>query len=209
MPYPVAVAIEPQVGNRNRLTTLFRLVLAIPHLILVGGPGFVFGARLSRSGWALGGENGLLGAVIFFLAFASWITILVSGLHIAGIREITAYYMRWKLRATAYFMLLTDRYPPFGDGEFPAALTIVDPTAPRRRLTVAFRLLLAIPHFIVLAFVTIVWCIATIIAWFAILFTAAYPEGLVTFSVGVVRWYFRLEAYILLMVDEYPPFSLQ
>ena len=75
-------------------------------------------------------------------------------------------------------------------------------------MTVLLRILLAIPHFIVLAFVLFGWCVTTIVAWFAILLTGAYPEALYTFGVGALRWALRVEAYMLLMVDEYPPFSL-
>ena len=79
---------------------------------------------------------------------------------------------------------------------------------PRNRLTVAFRLFLAIPHFIALTFVLLAWCLTTVAAWFIILFTGAYPSGLYEFGVGALRWRLRVEAYMLLMVDEYPPFSL-
>jgi Domain of unknown function (DUF4389) len=75
-------------------------------------------------------------------------------------------------------------------------------------LTVAVRLILAIPHFIVLTFVLLAWFFITIGAWFSILFTGAYPASLYDFAVGALRWRLRVEAYTLLMVDEYPPFSL-
>jgi hypothetical protein len=51
------------------------------------------------------------------------------------------------------------------------------------------------------------WLLTTIAAWFIILFTGAYPAGLYDFSVGALRWRLRVEAYLLLLVDEYPPFS--
>ena len=208
MAYPVSVTVERAIANRNRLTTAFRLILAIPHLILVGGVGIGIASHRD-SGTTIGGEGGLLGAVAFFLAIVSWFTIVIGGTHIAGIRQFTAFYLRWRVRALAYFMLLLDPYPPFGDAPYPASMEIVDPTGPRDRLTVAFRLLLAIPHFIVLVFIFVGWGIVTIIAWFAILFTGSYPEGFHNFSVGALRWLLRVEAYVLLMVDEYPPFSLE
>lgn len=98
-----------------------------------------------------------------------------TGTHIAGVREFTAYYLRWRVRALAYLMLLEDAYPPFGDGPYPASFEIADPPAARDRLTVAFRLLLVIPHFIMLVFLMLAWALATVVAWFAILFTGAYP----------------------------------
>ena len=69
------------------------------------------------------------------------------------------------------------------------------------------RLLYVIPHAIVLFFLLIAWFVTTVIAWFAILFSGNYPSGLYEFGVGVMRWQVRVEAYVLLMRDEYPPFS--
>src|SRR5215471_9831242 len=135
MSYPVSVTVEPHLEGRNRLTTAFRLILAIPHLILVGGVGIGIASHRD-SGTTIGGEGGLLGAVAFFLAIVSWFTIVIGGTHIAGIRQFTAFYLRWRVRALAYFMLLLDPYPPFGDAPYPAALEIVDPAEPRDRLTV-------------------------------------------------------------------------
>jgi hypothetical protein len=116
--------------------------------------------------------------------------------------------MRWRVRALAYLMLLEDGYPPFGDAPYPASIEIADPAGQRDRLTVGLRILLAIPHFIVLFFVVLAWCFTTIAAWFTILFTGAYPQGLYEFGVGALRWLLRVQAYLLLLVDDYPPFSL-
>ncbi len=207
MAYPVSVDVVPQVEQRNRLTTAFRLILAIPHVILVGGIGIGLSYRRENTSM-LGGEAGLLGAVATFMAIVSWFTILIAGLHITGIRQFTTFYMRWRVRALAYLMLLVDPYPPFGDMPYPASIDIVDPIGPRDRLTVAVRFFLAIPHFIVLAFVLLAWGVTTIVAWFAILFMGTYPQGLYQFGVGVLRWRLRVESYLLLLVDDYPPFSL-
>ena len=88
MPYPVSVSVEPSLANRNRLTTAFRLILAIPHLILVGGVGLGVASR-GNSRTAVGGEGGLLGAVAIVLAIVSWFTIVFAGRHIIGIRQFT------------------------------------------------------------------------------------------------------------------------
>jgi hypothetical protein len=85
----------------------------------------------------------------------------------------------------------------------------VDPAGPRDRLSVALRIFLVIPHIILLLFVVIGWSLTTIAAWFIILFTGAYPKGLYDFGVGALRWTLRVQAYLLLLVDEYPPFSLE
>ena len=209
MPYPVTVSVEPALANRNRLTTFFRLILAIPHIILVGGVGLSIATSQNESSTTSGfGEGGLLGAVAGFLAIVSWFTIVIAGTHIAGIRQFCSFYLRWKTRATAYLMLLEDAYPPFGDAPYPTSVEIVDPVGPRERLTVFFRLILAIPHFIVLFLIFIAWCFTTILAWFVILFSGSYPAGMYRFAAGSLRWLVRVEAYLLLLVDEYPPFSL-
>jgi hypothetical protein len=207
MPYPVSVSLEPLLTRRNRLTTAFRLILAIPHLILVGGIGLGF-ASSGDSRTTFGSEGGLLGAVAGLLAVVSWFTILLAGAHIIGIRQFTAFYLQWRVRALAYFMLLEDAYPPFGDAPYPASIQIVDPPRRRNRISVALRLILAIPHLIVLALVLLAWGFTTIAAWFIILFTGSYPQGLYEFGVGALRWRLRVETYLLLMVDDYPPFSL-
>jgi len=209
MAYPVAVTIEPLLVNRNRLTTAVRVLLAIPHLILVGGLGL--GSAVRRGGgtaFTFGGETGLLGAAAFCLAIVSWFTIVVTGTHIAGIRDFTRFYLRWRVRALAYLMLLEDQYPPFGDGPYPAAITIDDPVGPRDRLTVGFRLILVIPHAIALVFLVIAWWLTAVLSWILILTTGEYPRGLYQFAVGVLRWFLRVESYMLLLVDTYPPFSL-
>jgi hypothetical protein len=208
MPYPVSVTLEPSLTNRNRLTTAFRLILAIPHLILVGGLGLGAASQGGDSRTTVGSEGGLLGAVAIFLAIVSWFTIVFAGTHIIGIRQFTAFYLRWRIRALAYFMLLEDAYPPFGDAPYPASIEIADPTTPRNRVSAGLRLLFAIPHLIVLFFVVLAWGFTTIAAWFIVLFTGSYPQGLYEFGVGALRWRLRVEAYMLLMVDEYPPFSL-
>jgi hypothetical protein len=209
MAYPVSITIERQLSDRNRLTTAFRLILAIPHLIVVGGvgAGFAFYNGGGRNATSLGGETGLLGGIASVLAIISWFTIVFVGEHYTPIRRYTRFYLRWRVRALAYFMLLADRYPPFGDEPYPATLVFEEPTRPRDRLAVGLRLILAIPHFIVLFFVVCLWWVTTVFAWFTILITARYPLGLYDFGTGAMRWLIRVEAYVLLMIDDYPPFS--
>ena len=91
MPYPVSTAIEPQLADRNRLTTAFRLILAIPHLILVGGVGVGFAANSSRRDvLSFGGETGLLGSIALLLAIVSWFTIVITSEHYTPIRRYHA-----------------------------------------------------------------------------------------------------------------------
>ena len=208
MAYPVSITVQPLLAPRNKLTTAFRLVLAIPHLFLVGGIGFsmVFRTRTDNV-TSLGPETGLLGFVAGVLAVVSWFTILISREHIAGIRAYTKFYVRWRVRALSYLMLLQDQYPPLGDAPYPSSVTIIDPERARDRLSVGLRIVLAIPHFIVLVFLMTAFWMTTIAAWIAIVISGRYPKGLYEFGVGALQWLVRVEAYLLLLIDEYPPFS--
>lgn len=208
--YPVKLVLQPQLEERNRLTTAFRFFLAIPHILLVGGPIMTLSWGLNDSGAGLEwGATGLLGAVACLISVIAWFAILFTGRHPKGLWDFAAYYMRWRVRAISYLMLLRDDYPPFGDDAYPAEIVLPSPEGERDRVGVAFRLVLAIPHFIVMWFLSVAWGVTTAIAWIAILFTGKYPEGLYGFAMGVFAWGVRLEAYILLMRDEYPPFTLR
>jgi hypothetical protein len=213
VPYPVSIEVQPAHTNRNRLTVAFRIILAIPHLLLIGGIGMGFALQSGRpgtgTGTSFGSETGLLGAVAYILAIVTWFAIVIGGRDIPAIRQYTVFYLRWRVRALSYLMLLGDAYPPFGDDPYPASLAFVEPEGPRRRLSVGFRLILIIPQLIVVGLLTVAWWLTSFVAWLAILFTGHYPEGLYQFSVGVLRWFIRVEAYLLLLVDEYPPFSFE
>ena len=210
--YPVQVHVDPALDGRDRLTTAFRLLLAIPHLLLVGGP--IAGAFSwtwsgdQRQSYQWGAGGGVLGAVAGVVAVIAWFAILFTGRHPEGLWNLVSFYLRWRVRAVAYTALLRDEYPPFGDGPYPVTLELRKPELARNRWSVAFRLILAIPHLVAVWALGIAWAFTSIVAWFAILFTGRYPESLYHFAVGVLRWSTRVEAYLLLLHDEYPPFSL-
>ena len=209
--YPVDVSIESKLIGRNRLTTLFRPLLAIPHLLLVGGP-VAFAATWfpsDDSGLHLGAGVGALGAVAGVCAMIAWFAIVFGAKHPTELWKLSAFYLRWRVRAVAYLTLLRDEYPPFGEGEYPVTLQLPTPDAERERLSVALRPLLVIPHLIVLWLLGIGWAVLTCIAWFSILIFGTYPKPFFGFSVGVLRWGTRVEAYMLLLRDEYPPFSME
>lgn len=196
-PYPVRFLAPPSADSRNRLTVAFRPFLAIPHIILIGP---IWSPR--------GGGPGLLGAAAYFLAIVNWFSVVFTGALVPGIREFALFYLRWRARATAYQGMLVDPYPPFSDATYPTGIDVEEPVTPRDRLSIAFRAILAIPHLIALFFVLVAWCLISIVAWFAILFTGRYPAELYAFAAGALQWVLRVEAYLLLLVDEYPPFDL-
>jgi len=192
----------------DRLTTFFRLIWAIPILIIVGlltatGNETVVtetGEQVTTSGGGIVG--GLFAATLLMLLFRQryprwWFDFA---------RELT----RFEARIGAYLALLTDQYPSTVD-EQAVHLEIDYPDAERdlNRWLPLVKWLLAIPHYIVLVFLALGALLVVIIAWFAILFTGRYPRALFDYVVGVGRWSLRVQAYAFLLVtDRYPPFSL-
>lgn len=85
---------------------------------------------------------------------------------------------------------------------------IVDQPAKRSRLTTFFRLILAIPWLIVFYVLEIIATIVVILAWFVLLFTGRWPQGMYDFTVGVLRFYARTIGYLVLLSDDFPPFGL-
>jgi Domain of unknown function (DUF4389) len=81
--------------------------------------------------------------------------------------------------------------------------------ARQSRATVALRIILAIPHFVVLYFLGVAVSVVAIIGWFGALFTGRLPDFAAVYLSGYVRWYCRVAAYLLLLTDEYPPFVFQ
>ena len=208
----IGIELAPALDQRDRLTSVFRLILAIPHLILVGGPvalalSFVLGPHPERDlEWGAGG--GVLGVGVLMIAVIGWFAIVFTGQMPRGLWDLSAFYMRWRVRAAAYIALLRDEFPPFGDGSYPVQLELPPYPVKRDRLTVAFRVILGLPHLLMVWLLGVAWFASTIFAWFAILFTGRYPRSLYAFAIGVLRWSTDVEAYLLLLHDEFPPFSL-
>ena len=97
--------------------------------------------------------------------------------------------------------------PPAGAGDYPAQGDATRQEEYNRFLPLV-KWLLAFPHYIVLLFLLIGAAIAIFISFFAVLFTRKYPRGLFDYVVGVFRWAWRVNSYVYLLVDPYPPFSL-
>ncbi len=118
--------------------------------------------------------------------------------------------LRFSNRIAAYLALMDDRYPST-DEQQAVALDFDYPDAKQElnRWLPLVKWLLAVPHYILLVFLSIAALAAVILAWFAILFTGRYPRGLFDFVLGVLRWGNRVNAYAFILVtDQYPPFRL-
>ncbi len=202
--YPVTFSVDYPERELNRLTTGFRLIVAIPILIVLaalGGEGAHYGNQQS---WAFGGGAGGL------LFLAPLLMILFRQKYPRWWFDWNLELLRFQNRVGVYLALMDDRYPSTDERQS-VQLELPYPDAERdlNRWLPLVKWLLAIPHFILLVFLWLAAVVAVIIAWFAILFTGRYPRGLFDFVVGVGRWGLRVQAYaILLVTDRYPPFSL-
>jgi hypothetical protein len=201
--YPVTFTVDyPE--QLDRLTTAFRIIWVIPIAIIL--------LLISNSSSGTAGEEAAQATTIS----AGGILFLPTLLMLLFRRKYPGWWFDWNLQLTrfsarvgAYFALLRDEYPAT-DEEQAVHLEIDPPDAEQlNRWLPLVKWFLAIPHFIVLFFLAIAVIVVTIIAWFAILFTGRYPEGMFRFVVGVMRWAYRVQAYALILTtDRYPPFSL-
>lgn len=206
--YPARLEVDYQ-ERHNRVTTLFRVILSIPILIVLT----VLTASTAETVYDDRGEvvsTTTSGGITAGLFLATLLMIVFRKRYPRWWFDFALELTRFSTRIGAYLGLLTDRYPSTVE-EQSVHLEIDYPDAERdlNRWLPLVKWLLAIPHFLVLIVLSVAAAIAVVIAWFAILFTGRYPRGLFDFVVGVGRWWLRVQAYaILLVTDRYPPFSL-
>ena len=203
--YPVRFSVDYPDRALNRVTTGFRIFVAIPILVVLGA---VSGETWQ---WSYGrGSTAVAAGAGGLLFFAPLLMILFR-------RKYPRWWFDWNLelqrfsnRVGAYLALMDDRYPSSTDGQS-VHLEYDYPDAARdlNRWLPLVKWFLAIPHYIVLIFLDIAAVIVLIVAWFAILFTGRYPRGIFDFVEGVIRWHNRVLGYALTLVtDRYPPFRL-
>jgi hypothetical protein len=186
--YPFSVDVDAA-APQNRLSVLLRILYVIPHAIIMY----------------------FLQLAMGVIAFIAWFAILFTGQYPQGMMQFSVNAMHWWTRYTGYTYLLTDKYPPFAmgaDANYPIRLAGDGTIEGRNRLTVFFRYFMLIPHAIVLAVLGLVGGVLILVAWIAALFTGSVPAGIHNFLAGLLRWTTRVGAYMLLLTDEYPPFSL-
>jgi hypothetical protein len=202
--YPATLIIDYPDRALNRLTTFFRIFTVIPIAIIL--------FLVSAGNFDLSGMNGWA-----WVYAAGGILFLPPLLMILFRQKYPRWWFDWNIaltkfgiRVATYIGLLTDVYPST-DEEQAVHIEIPYPDVPKdlSRGLPLVKWFLAIPHYIVLAFLGIAAIVCVVIAWFAILFTGRYPRGLFDFVVGVSRWGLRVAAYsFLLTTDRYPLFSL-
>jgi small-conductance mechanosensitive channel len=204
--YPVQFSVEYPDRELNRLVTAFRIIVAIPILIVL---------TAVSSGWAGWGWGDWEGGGT--AAGAGGLLFLPVLLMIVFRQKYPRWWFDWNLellrfenRVVAYLALMDDRYPSTDERQ---AVTLEFPYPDAKqelnRWLPLVKWFLAIPHYIVLIFLMLAAFVAVVIAWFAILFTGRYPRGLFDFVLGVMRWGNRVQAYAFILVtDRYPPFQL-
>ncbi len=201
--YPVQFSVDYPDRPLNRLTTLFRLIMVIPILIVAGLiPGFV------NSGQASGSEQAAISIPLVWLPL---VLILVFR------HKYPRWWFDWNLelsrfvyRIEVYVLALRDEYPSTDDHQaVHLDIAYPDAQADLNRWLPLVKWFLAIPHYIVLAILAILAFIAVILGWIMVVITAQYPRALFDFIVGVIRYGARVQAYaFMLTTDRYPPFRL-
>ena len=188
--YPVTYEADNPGEGRNRLTTFFRYIVAIPWLIVVG----------------------LYGFVASIAVIVAWFALVFTGQYPEGIYNFVAGYVRLHARVNAFIHLATDEWPPFDGNDnpsYPVRAGIPPPKPEYSRVKAGFRLIIGIPV-ILLAYVqTLIAYVIAIIAWFAILFTGRLSDGLFDPLRSALAYVTRATAYFALLTEDYPPFTLE
>jgi hypothetical protein len=214
--YPIDV-ILPGPAPQARWRTFFRIFIAIPALLLsaaLGGGGSFSGSYANGNrGYRGQGGGGALGAVC---AFLGWFASLARGTMPKGLRDAGAFGTGYTAQVLSYLLFVTDRYP---NADPTAMLSSVERPPQHQvhlvgdaddlrfsRVTVFFRLPLAIPHIIWLALWSIVAIFAGIGMWFATLFTGMPPAGLHRFLSRYVRYALQVNAFVYLVANPFPGF---
>jgi Domain of unknown function (DUF4389) len=204
--YPVTFSVDYPDRNLNRVSTGFRIFAAIPILIIgamIGDGALRLGGR--DHAWAAAG--GIGGGV---LVVPTLLMILFREKYPRWWFDWNLQLLRFTNRIGVYLALMDDRYPSTDEQQavhldfpYPDAKTDLDRGLP------LVKWLLAIPHYVVLFFLSIAAFFVVLFAWFAILFTGTYPRGAFEFVEGVIRWHNRVTGYAFTLVtDKYPPFRL-
>jgi Domain of unknown function (DUF4389) len=203
-PYPVQFSIDYPERNLDRLSSFFRVFTVIPIAIVLA----------AISGWPGGFHWGNAPGLA---ATGTGVLFVPVALMLVGRQKYPRWWFDWNLnfqrfanRVAVYLLLMDDRYPSTDDEQgvrldFP----FPDAEAELSRWLPLVKWLLAIPHYIVLAFLFLGVFFAVIAAWFAILFTGQYPRAIFDYVSGVLRWHNRVVGYAFgLVTDRYPPFTL-
>lgn len=174
--------------RHSRLTTFFRLILAIPPAIVLG----------------------LWGLAVLFTIIIAWFALLFTGRYPKGLYDFHASYARYSTYVYAYFYLVTDRWPGFSgspDIGFPVMLHLGPPLEEYNRMRVLLRLILAIPVALIGYAMNVVAQVAAFVAWFVVVFTGKLPYGIHQMLHLGLSYVHRASPYYLLLTEDWPAFT--
>jgi predicted small integral membrane protein len=191
MDYPAQLDVQTpdKVANWRPLV---HWLMAIPHFII----------------------SYVLTIVAEVVAVISWFAILFTGKLPAGLADVQCMVIRYTTRAGVYAGFLHEEFPPFEfsttgaePGGTPVSIDLTPELEGRNRLTCALRIIWAIPALIVTFLIMIVAFVCWFLAFFAVLFTGKWPDAFRSWAMKGLRAQLRLNAYVMLLTDEYPPMS--
>ena len=194
----IETQIDVSLTERNRVTALFRIILAVPVLIFVSS----FSPSAAFSDEAVGIFAGLLAlpaglAIVFRQVYPSYVLVFNEAL------------LSLQTRVDAYLVLLTDEYPSIEEND---VVSVTFPEVDAKQLNrwlPLIKWLLALPLYLVGIVYFIYAALLTLLGWFSILLTGNYPEVCAEGVVGTIAYWNRVVGYAFLLVtDEYPTFSL-
>jgi hypothetical protein len=184
--HPIRLVVNDDL-QRNRLTVFFRLILAIPLIL-----------------WAT-----LWLAIAVLATIANWFATLFTGRSPDGLHTFLGTFLRYTTHVRAYVLLVADPYPGFTgkQGSYPIDLEI-DPPEPQNRLTVLFRVILAIPALLLTNILSNLSQLLAVFSWFIALVTGRVPEGLRNFAALALRIETQTYAYLMVVTSRYPSFNV-
>jgi hypothetical protein len=204
--YPVGFSVDYPDRQLNRLSSGLRIFTVIPIAIVlasIGGYSGQWSGGSDATTVAVGGTGLLFLPPLLMLLFR---------------QKYPRWWFDWNLellrftnRVGIYLALMDDRYPST-DEQQSVHLDFGYPDAERglNRWLPLVKWFLAIPHYVVLAFLYLGLLVVVVVAWFAILFTGRYPRWIFDYVEGVIRWHNRVVGYAFILVtDRYPPFRLR
>ena len=184
-PHPVNLAIHDDL-KRSRLTVFLRLLLLIPHVIW-------------QYAWSL---------IIAFCVIVNWFVVLIRGRSPEDLHLLLARALRYRTHVLSYTVLVSNPYPTFfgRPGSHPVDLEVEGPDRQRRVITL-FRLILAIPAFVVAYVFLFVMFFVALIGWFVALVVGRMPKGMRDLSAYCLQYEAQTYAYLMILTDRYPSFS--
>lgn len=183
--YPIRYEAD-YLREPNRLTTFFRIIVVIPWLIVA----LVYSIAVTVT------------------ALIAWVAIIIVGRYPQGLYDFNAGMLRFFARVNGFLYLQTDQWPPFGIGEesqYPVRAVIAPRPDRQSRLKVLFRLILALPLFLVSHAINLILQGIWLLSWLTIVFRGYQPEGVHYIIAFANAWETRVGGYLLLLTDAYPP----